>query len=377
MSRAPRILAVFGTRPEVIKLAPVLREARKHPGRLVCQSCVTGQHRQMLDPLLELFDITPEYQLNIMQENQSLEYVTTTVLREVGRILDQGRVEYVLVQGDTTTAMAASLAAFYRQVKVAHVEAGLRTWDTRHPYPEEANRRIIDSVSDLYFAHTEAAKRNLLNEGVDPRKIEVTGNTVIDALLETASRDGDGHGAGLERLSLNGRKTILVTAHRRENFGRPIENICRAIKDVAVRFQRDIEFIYPVHLNPNIRTPVYAMLGGLENVRLTEPLDYRAMVQVMKRAYCVLTDSGGLQEEAPSLGKPVLVLRRTTERPEGVAAGCVEVIGTRTERIVEKITELLEDQDKYRRMSRAVNPYGDGKAGERIVKRIVKEVSPR
>ena len=354
-------------------MAPVLKELKKHPEEFTYKVCVTGQHRQMVDPLLELFEITPDYDLGIMQENQNLDHITATVLREVGKIIDRERVDYLIVQGDTTTAMAASLAAFYRRVKVAHVEAGLRTWDKQHPYPEEVNRRIIDSVSDIYFAHTEAARRNLLNEGVDPKQIEVTGNTVIDALLDTAGKEWDMAGSGCERVSSNGRKVILVTAHRRENFGRPIERICRAIKEVASQFGKEVLFVYPVHLNPNIRKPVHEILSGLANVLLTEPLEYPALVHVMKAAYFVLTDSGGLQEEAPSLGKPVLVLRQTTERPEGVEAGCVEVVGTHTATIVEKVTELLEDRKKYVRMSRAVNPYGDGTASERIVKRLLKE----
>jgi len=354
-------------------MAPVVKELKKHSDQFLCKICVTGQHRQMIDPLLELFEIEPDYDLNIMQENQNLEYITTTVLRESGKIIDQEKIDYLIVQGDTTTAMAASLAAFYRNVKIAHVEAGLRTWDKLQPFPEEVNRKIIDSVSDIYFAHTEAAKQNLLNEGVDSSKIEVTGNTVIDALLDTAKKDFDFKGSGFGKFSLNGRKTILVTAHRRENFGRPIENICQAIKKVAAQFHRGIFFVYPVHLNPNIQKPVYSILNGIENVLLTEPLEYLSLVHLMKQSYFVLTDSGGLQEEAPSLGKPVLVLRQTTERPEGVEAGCVEVIGTQKTTIVEKVTELLEDRNKYLRMSRAVNPYGDGKASERIVKRMLKE----
>jgi len=368
-----KILIVFGTRPEVIKLAPVIQEFKKHPARFRCKVCVTGQHRQMLDPLLQLFNIHADYDLNIMQENQNLEYLTTRVLHEVGEIVDQEKPDYLFVQGDTTTAMAASLAAFYRKIKIAHVEAGLRTFDKSHPYPEEVNRRVIDSVSDLYFAHTQTAKQNLVNEGVAPEKIEITGNTVIDALLETVKKKFNFKGTPLEGVSANGRKIILVTAHRRENFGEPIKNICNAIKETAKRFHSEVSFVYPVHLNPNIQKPAYSILGDIDNVLLTEPLEYLPLVHLLKSSYFVLTDSGGLQEEAPSLGKPVLVLRQTTERPEGVKAGCVEVIGTESLTVIRKVEELLEDKKKYTTMSRAVNPYGDGKASGRIVARLMRK----
>ena len=281
--------------------------------------------------------------------------------------------DYLLVQGDTTTAMAASLAAFYRGVKVGHVEAGLRTWNKLHPFPEEVNRRIIDSVSDLYFAHTKAARQNLINEGVDPKKIEVTGNTVIDALLSTAKRKASFEGTSLEKISFNGRKMMLMTAHRRENFGQDIINICKAVKEIVQKFEDEVYFVYPVHLNPNVQNPVRSMLSGIDNVLLTEPLEYLPFVHLMKKAYLVLTDSGGLQEEAPSLGKPVLVMRETTERPEGVQAGCVEVIGTDTQRIVRKVTQRLENKRKYQRMAKAKNPYGNGTAAQKIVKRMLKE----
>ena len=368
-----KVLIVCGTRPEVIKVAPVIKEFKKFPKEFVCKVCITGQHREMIDPLLKLFDIRADYDLNLMKANQDLEHITTTVLHEIGKIIDQEKFDYLFVQGDTTTAMAASLAAFYKRVKVGHIEAGLRTWNKFHPYPEEVNRKIIDSVSDLYFAHTDAAKQNLLNEGVDPKHIEVTGNTVIDALLDAASREFSFQGTELERILASDRKIILVTAHRRENAGEPILNICAAMKEIAVRFKDEVTFIYPVHLNPNIKVPVNKMLQGIDNIILTAPMDYLPFVHLMKRSYFVLTDSGGLQEEAPSIGKPVLVMRETTERPEGVAAGCVEVIGTETSMVVQKINELLEDKQKYERMSKAVNPYGDGQASKKILQRLLRE----
>lgn len=369
-----KILIVFGTRPEVIKLAPVIAELKKQAGRVRYKVCVTGQHRQMLNPLLALFKIRPDYDLNLMREDQTLEHVTAAVLQEMGKIVVKERPDYLMVQGDTTTAMAAALSAFYREVKVAHVEAGLRTHDARHPFPEEVNRRIIDSVSDLYFVHTESARQNLLREGAAAGRIEVTGNTVIDALLSTARRPFD-----LETLPLNGalsegRKLILVTAHRREHFGRPLAQICEAVVTLARRYKDSVSFVYPVHLNPNVLGPVRRHLGGQENIFLTEPLEYLPFVKLMARAHLVLTDSGGLQEEAPSLGKPVLVVREKTERPEGVQAGCVEVIGTGTQQIVRKVTELLEDRGKYRRMARVKNPYGDGTAARRVVRRLLKEL---
>ncbi len=367
-----KLLTVFGTRPEVIKMAPVIKELSKHPDKFICRVCVTAQHRQMIDPLLKLFDIKPDYDLNIMQENQTLEHITITILTQVGEIIKQEKTDYLVVQGDTTTAMAASLAAFYQKVKIAHVEAGLRTWNKLHPYPEEINRKIIDAVSDLCFAHTEQAKQNLLREGIAEEDIEVTGNTVIDALLDIAGREFDLKGTVLENIPFNDMKVILVTAHRRENFGQPLINICKAIKEIAMRYP-DAFIVYPVHLNPNVQKTVYWMLSGIENVLLIEPLDYEYFVQLMKRSYLILTDSGGLQEEAPSLGKPVLVLREVTERPEAVEAGTAHVVGTQPERIIDKTMELLEDKEEYERMSKAINPYGDGEASERIVSRLLKE----
>jgi len=367
-----KIFVVFGTRPEAIKLSPLIRELNKYPNRFVSKVCVTSQHREMLDPFLNLFHIKPDYDLRIMRENQDLHYVTVNVLTMVGEIVRKEKPDYLIVQGDTTTSMAAGLAAFYQKVKVAHIEAGLRTWNKMHPYPEEINRRIIDSISDLCFAHSERAKRNLLREGIAANKIEVTGNTVIDALLDIAGRKCDLKGTVLENIPFKERRIILVTAHRRENFGQPLVNICNAIREIAIRYS-DVFIVYPVHLNPNVQEPVYSILGGIKNVFLIEPLSYEMFVQLMKRSYLVLTDSGGLQEEAPSLGKPVLVLREVTERPEAVEGGTAQIVGTKVERILERTVVLLENEREYQRMSRAVNPYGDGKASERIVARLMKE----
>lgn len=368
-----KILTVFGTRPEVIKMAPVIRELQKYPDKLHCCVCTTAQHREMINPLLKLFSLEPDYDLNIMQKNQSLEQITNLVLAEFGNILRKEKPDYLLVQGDTTTAMAASLAAFYQKVKIGHIEAGLRTYNKFHPYPEEVNRKIIDSVSDLYFAHTEKAKQNLLNEGILSEVIEVTGNTVIDALLDIANKQYNFNNSIFNNISFNEKKIILITAHRRESFGAPLRNICSAIKEIAETFSSEISIVYPVHLNPNVQESVNSTLKKIRNVFLIPPLEYLDFVHLMKKSYFILTDSGGIQEEAPSLGKPVLVLRKTTERPEAVEAGTVEIVGTQTKRIVERATALLQDKRLYERMSRVINPYGDGKASERIVQKLLKE----
>lgn len=367
-----RILSVFGTRPEAIKMAPVIKELGKHPGEFVCRVCVTAQHRQMIDPLLKLFDIKPNYDLNIMVENQSLEHITINVLQELCKIFKQEEPDYLVVQGDTTTAMAASLSAFYQKVRIAHVEAGLRTWKKMHPYPEEINRKVIDAVSDLLFVHTEEAKQNLLREGIADESIEVTGNTVIDALLDIAGREFNLKESVLKNIPFDERKVLLVTAHRRENFGQPLINICNAIREIAIRHS-DVCIVYPVHLNPNVKEPVYSILGDQRNVILTKPLNYECFLYLMKRSYFILTDSGGLQEEAPTFGKPVLVLREVTERPEAVEAGISEVVGTGAEKIIQRTARLLQDEREYRKMSMALNPYGDGKSSQKIVARLLKE----
>jgi len=366
-----KVLSVFGTRPEAIKMAPVVKELRRHKERIESLVCVTAQHREMLDQVLVLFGIDPEYDLNVMQENQSLAQVAANVLLRLDEVLAKEQPDWVLTQGDTTTAMMATLAAFYREVRVGHIEAGLRTWNKRHPFPEEINRKIADAVCDLHFAPTETARENLLREGIDEASVIVTGNTVIDALLDVAGRPYDSS-AGPAAQMRPDQRIILVTAHRRENFGEPLRQICAALGEIAAR--GDVRVVYPVHLNPNVQSVVYEMLGSDENVTLLAPLDYLPLVHLIKASHLVLTDSGGLQEEAPGLGKPVLVMRETTERPEGVAAGTVRLVGTDTRKIVSEVARLLDDEGEYHRMAQAVNPYGDGHASERIVARLLTEI---
>ena len=369
-----KIISVFGTRPEIIKMATVVKRLEEHAEKIKSIVCVTAQHREMIDPLLRLFDIEPDYDLNIMHEKQSLEYITITILNELGKVIKEEKPNYLLVQGDTTTSMAAGLTAFYQNIKIAHIEAGLRTWNKLHPYPEEVNRKIIDSVTDLYFAHSEKAKQNLIAEGVDGEKVEITGNTVVDALLYIAGRNSNLKGTVLENILSDKKKIILLTAHRRESFGESLFNICNAIKEIALRYPSDICIVFPVHLNPIVQKSVYSILSDVGNVLLTEPLAYPLFVQLMKKSYLILTDSGGLQEEAPSFGTPVLILREVTERPEVVEAGVAKIVGTNSERIIENTIKLLEDRTEYKRMSRAINPYGDGKASERIVGRLLREL---
>jgi len=369
--RALRVLTVFGTRPEAIKMAPLIAELERHPGRIVNRNCLTGQHRDMVAPLIELFGIRVDHDLNLMRPNQTLEHITVTVLQEVGRLLREQPCDLLLVQGDTTTSMAAALAAFYAGVRVGHVEAGLRTFDKQQPYPEESNRRIIDALADLYFAHTELARQHLLAEGVADSAIEVTGNTVIDALLDVAQRPCDFAGTPLAALPFDTRKLVLVTAHRRESFGGPFESLCQGLRELALKYADEAVLVYPVHRNPNVRQVVERVLAGLPNVLLTDPLDYLPLVHLMKRAHLVLTDSGGLQEEAPSLGKPVLVMRNTTERQEGVEAGTVKLVGTDAATIVREASRLLDDPAAHAAMAQRANPYGDGTASVRTVRRIL------
>lgn len=364
-----KVLSIFGTRPEAIKMATVVKELSRHAA-IENRVCVTAQHRQMLDQVLSLFSIQPDYDLNLMQPNQSLAQLTAVALTELDVVLEKEKPDWVLTQGDTTTAMVGALAAFYRRIKVGHVEAGLRTWDKFQPFPEEINRKIADAVCDLHFAPTEQSRENLLRESVSDSSIIVTGNTVIDALLEVAAKDYDWNSGELSAVP-QGRKIILVTAHRRENFGQPLYEICQALKEIAAHLP-EVQIVYPVHLNPNVQQIVRAELGNIANITLLEPLDYLPLVQLMKASFLVLTDSGGLQEEAPGLGKPVLVLREVTERPEGVEAGTVKLVGTNKYRIVAATMRLFEDAAEYDRMARAVNPYGDGKASQRIVESLLK-----
>ena len=366
-----RVLTVFGTRPEAIKLAPVIRELRERGGALVCKVCVTGQHREMLDQVLHLFDIAPDRDLDVMEENQSPTQVAAAVMAALEPVLEAEKPEWVLVQGDTTSAAAAAWAAYHSGVEVGHVETGLRTHDKRQPFPEEINRRLTGVIADIHFAPTDRARQNLMNEGVPEAAIFVTGNPVIDALHWVADLPASPDiGPAVDEP---GERLILVTAHRRENFGRPLEQICLALRDLAGRYGGQVRLVYPVHLNPNVWEPVHRHLGDLPNVVLTQSLGYLPLVHLMRRCYLVLTDSGGIQEEAPSLGKPVLVLRDVTERPEAVEAGTVRLVGTDRQRIVAEAARLLDDSDAYDDMARAVNPYGDGCAAERIVGALLRE----
>lgn len=365
-----KVLSIFGTRPEAIKMAPVVKELEKHPNQIVSKICVTAQHREMLDQVLDLFQITPDYDLDLMQDGQTLSGLTARVFTALDPVLEKEQPDWVLVQGDTTTVMAASLAAFYHRIKVGHVEAGLRTHDKWQPFPEEINRKVAGVVADLHFAPTQTAKRNLINEGVNPVKIAVTGNPVIDALHMVAKMPYDVESGPLRGLPWE-KKIILVTAHRRENFGQPLINICEALLKIAQNYENEIHLVYPVHPNPNVRNTVYPALSFIPNITLLEPLDYLPLVQLMKRSYMVVTDSGGIQEEAPGLGKPVLVLREKTERPEAVEAGTVRLVGTNKDQIVLEVEKLLTDEKHYQQMSQSVNPYGDGKAAERIIRALL------
>ena len=369
-----KILLVFGTRPEAIKMAPLVKALQKDTEHFETRVCVTAQHRQMLDQVLEVFGITPEYDLNIMAPNQDLYDITAKVLLGLREVLKDFRPDTVLVHGDTTTSMAAYLAAFYMQIPVGHVEAGLRTYNMLSPWPEEMNRQVTDRICTYYFAPTEQSKVNLLQENIDAKKIFITGNTVIDALLMAV--DIISTTAGVKEkmakelqekgYTVGDREYILVTGHRRENFGDGFLHICKAIKELAA-LHPEMDIVYPVHLNPNVQKPVYELLSGLSNVYLISPLDYLPFIYAMQHSTLLLTDSGGVQEEAPSLGKPVLVMRDTTERPEAVEAGTVKLVGTNAEAIVSNVTALLLDKEMYKRMSETHNPYGDGQACERII----------
>jgi UDP-N-acetylglucosamine 2-epimerase (non-hydrolysing) len=372
-----RILSIAGTRPEAIKMAPMIRRLAADP-RFESRVCVTGQHRQMLDSVLQAFAIRPDHDLNIMRPNQKLADIAAATLTGLTPILEEYRPQWVLVQGDTTTTLAASIAAFYCQVSVGHIEAGLRTGNLRAPWPEEGNRKLTTAIAQLHFAPTATSRANLLAEGVRADTIHVTGNTVIDALLMTRQRmnaDAALSAALAAQFPMleGDRRMVLVTGHRRENFGAGFENICRALATLARQFP-DVLVLYPVHLNPNVREPVFRILKDVPNVQLIEPVDYIPFVYLMYRSTFIITDSGGVQEEAPSLGKPVLVMREVTERPEAVEAGTVRLVGTDPARIVDEATRLLTDQVAYQQMSRAINPYGDGFACERIADILARQV---
>lgn len=380
-------MLVFGTRPEAIKMAPLIKKFQKYPEEFRAIVCVTGQHRQMLDQVLDLFEIVPDYDLNIMKQGQDLYDVTARVLTGMRDVLREVNPDVVLVHGDTTTSTAAALAAFYQQIPVGHVEAGLRTHNIYSPWPEEMNRQITGRIAAYDFAPTPLSRENLLREGVEQDKITVTGNTVIDALymvvdkiktsqdldkeLQNVLRDS---GYDVKRLD-NGRRLVLITGHRRENFGEGFISMCRAIKALTEKYP-DVDFVYPMHLNPNVRKPIHEVFGedlsGLGNMFFIEPLEYLSFVYLMEKSAIVLTDSGGIQEEAPGLGKPVLVMRDTTERPEALSAGTVRLVGTDYDRIVDEVSLLLDDEEHYEKMSRAVNPYGDGLASKRIVDTLKK-----
>lgn len=370
-----KVLTVFGTRPEAIKMAPLVH-ALASDDRFEAKCCVTAQHREMLDQVLELFEITPDYDLDLMKAGQTLNDVTAGIIQKLKPVLQEFKPDVVLVHGDTATTFAASLAAYYEQIAVGHVEAGLRTGNIYSPWPEEANRRLTGVLTKYHFAPTETSKQNLLKENFEPSNIIVTGNTVIDALLMVKDKidsDTDLKNTIAEQFPFldENKKLILVTGHRRESFGGGFERICEALATVA-RMHPDVQILYPMHLNPNVREPVNRILGDIDNILLIEPQQYLPFIYLMDKAHIILTDSGGIQEEAPSLGKPVLVMRDTTERPEAVEAGTVKLVGTNVNQIVSNLDELLSDADAYQKMSYAHNPYGDGKACQRILEELVK-----
>ncbi len=377
-----KALIVFGTRPEAIKLAPVIRRLKTRNSNLEPVVCVTAQHREMLDQALKLFKIVPDYDLDLMKKDQSLFDITAEGLKKLRGVLEKEEPDLIIVQGDTTTTFVAGLAAYYLKIRVAHLEAGLRTADRYNPFPEEMNRKLTDCLTDLYFAHTARAKDNLIREGISPTDIFVIGNTIVDALLMTLE---DQKEKKIQKrieenfeekygISFGERKTLLITCHRRESFGQDFESICVGLKRIA-KSRADVQLIYPVHPNPNVQKPVRRVLGGMENVHLIEPLDYFSFVWLMNRAFLILTDSGGIQEEAPSLGKPVLVMRKTTERTEGLEAGTAKLIGTGSKDIVDEATKLICDKRQYERMAKAANPYGDGKASDRIYQILLDRLS--
>lgn len=378
-----KVMLVFGTRPEAIKMAPLVKEFQKHPECFETIVCVTGQHREMLDQVLHIFEITPDYDLNIMKQGQDLYDVTARVLTGMRDVLKDAQPDVVLVHGDTTTSTAAALAAFYQQIPVGHVEAGLRTHNIYSPWPEEMNRQITGRIATYHFAPTPLSRQNLLAEGVKEEQITVTGNTVIDALYMVVDKIKQDKSLDIELEALlknagydvnrlaNGKKLVLITGHRRENFGDGFIHMCKAIKDLTQKYP-EVDFVYPMHLNPNVRKPIHEVFGenlsNLGNMFFIEPLEYLSFVYLMEKSTIVLTDSGGIQEEAPGLGKPVLVMRDTTERPEALEAGTVKLVGTNYDKIICEVSELIDNQDYYNRMSKAVNPYGDGQACIRIIK---------
>jgi UDP-N-acetylglucosamine 2-epimerase (non-hydrolysing) len=365
-----RVLVLFGTRPEVIKLAPVIRALRENSNAFECRVCNTGQHRDMADQAMREFSLSPDIRLDPMASGRSLGELTSRLFSDVDQLLQKEHPDWLIVQGDTTSAMVGAMCAFYARIKIGHVEAGLRTGNRWAPFPEEINRTLIGDIADLHFAPTERAADNLRAAGISRTSIHVTGNTVVDALLWTIEMMGTEVPTELDRAlidSFRGRRLILVTSHRRESFGKGLENICRALKEIAQRHP-DVAIVYPVHLNPNVRDPVLKLLGGEQRIHLIEPVGYRALVYLMKQSYCILTDSGGIQEEAPTLAKPVLIMRDVTERPEVIEAGCGRLVGTSADTIADAASELLENRAAYDKMAKVKNPFGDGKAADRIVR---------
>lgn len=365
-----KIITIFGTRPEAIKMAPLVKELEKREG-IESKICVTAQHREMLDQVLELFDIKPDFDLNIMKTKQSLTGITNRILEGLEDIFKEEKPDMILVHGDTTTTFSSALAAYYQQIKVGHVEAGLRTFDKYFPFPEEMNRKLTGAIADLHFSPTKGAKNNLLREGIDESSIYITGNTVIDAMLHTVEDDYVFENEELNKIDFKNKKVIMITAHRRENWGEGISNICEALNQI-VNENKDVELVYLVHLNPIVKDMVYEKLGNKERIHLLNPLDTKETHNLMNKCFMVMTDSGGLQEEAPHLGKPVLVLRDVTERPEAVEYGTVKLVGTNKEKIIDEANILINSKEAYEKMSKAVNPYGDGKASERICDAIMK-----
>ncbi|MFR4650732.1 MAG: non-hydrolyzing UDP-N-acetylglucosamine 2-epimerase [Megamonas funiformis] len=365
-----KVMTVFGTRPEAIKMAPVVLELKKYPDLITPIVAVTAQHRDMLDQVLNLFNIKPDYDLNIMAQGQTLFDITTKAMNGLNEVLSKEKPDIVLVHGDTTTTFAGALAAYYHETAVGHVEAGLRTYNKYSPFPEEMNRKLTGAIADLHFAPTDTASGNLKAEGIKEDKIFVTGNTVIDALHKTVTDDFKFDDEKLANIDYENKRIILVTTHRRENLGEPMRHVYKALKDIVNEFD-DVEIVFPVHKNPKVREVVNEELGNIKAVHLIDPLDYEPFANLMHRAFLVLTDSGGIQEEAPSLGKPVLVLRDTTERPEAVKAGTVKLIGTERQKVYEETKYLLTDHDEYQRMANTCNPYGDGKASKRIIEAIL------
>lgn len=380
MTEVKKVMLVFGTRPEAIKMAPLVHRLKSQPNAFDVTVCVTAQHREMLDQVLRMFGIRPEIDLDLMRPGQELSDITANILQRMKMVLANKKPDLLLVHGDTTTTLAAAMAGFYADVQVGHVEAGLRTYDMQAPFPEEFNRQVTSKIAKWHFAPTEQSRRNLILEGVHDRSIVVTGNTVIDALHWTLARiqSDSGRADRLDAfisqfLSFDWKKDrfVLITGHRRENFGVGIRQICEALKDLAHQFG-DLQFVYPLHMNPNIREPVGNLLMDVPNIHLIEPLDYEPFIYLLKHSYLVLTDSGGVQEEAPSLGKPVLVMRDVTERPEAVASGTVELVGTNRRKIVNGVSKLIEDEAKHKKMSRSQNPYGDGNACDRIAQTLLR-----